>query len=392
MVQVFKEDGCSHAAEEKYKGAYADMQVKFEKELSDVLTAKSLPLEEEAQTLFSRIKYQLDMGNITLVLGAGVSISCGLPAWDELVKKVFVDLLISKGLYEDEILHTVYSMNFKQNLMQLTQSLTAIFSEKEIALAVKKVFSKNRIKKSKLLYAVCDCIEYLIKINDMLGKPTFILTFNYDMIIEKELRKRNIIIQSCSRDFDNTTISQCQHSIIHVHGSIASEDNNGIVLSEHSYGEAYLCKPYFDPLSKVIDQGSIPLFVGFSFNDTFVRQILHKHSIERDELVAIGLLSKQDLIKNNEIKVANEYKSCFTPNDRYGWRVNGKSPLKLREGTLERIREQLARVMLSSIGVEWWLADTWEDIPSFNIKQAYRQCEKRTYLKRINQLDMIWIW
>jgi hypothetical protein len=363
MVGVFREDGCSYAAGKKYKGEYADMQVNFEKELSDVLISKSLPLEEEAKTLFPRIKHQLDMGNITLVIGAGVSISCGLPAWDELVKKVFVDLLISKGLYENEILDTVYSMNFKQNLMQLTQSLTAIFSEEEIASAVKKVFLKKSIKKSMLLNAVCDFIEYLIKVNDILGKSTSVLTFNYDMIIEKELAKRNIIMQSCSRNFENKTMPQCQHNIIHIHGSIASKDNKGIVLSEHSYGEAYLCKTYLDPLSRAIDEGQIPLFVGFSFNDTFVRQILYKHSIERDELVAVGLLAKQDLIKNNEIKVSNEYSSCFTPNDRHGWMVSGKSPLKLHEDTLGRIREQLARVMLSSIGVEWWFADTWEDIP-----------------------------
>ncbi|SEJ60532.1 SIR2-like domain-containing protein [Propionispira arboris] len=364
MTEIREGSGeCMNYAEKARNGEVVDTQNALEIEWANDLTSKIIPIEKKARTLFSRTKKNLNKGNIVLVIGAGVSISCGLPAWNELVKEVSIHLLKGRGLYKDEVLGTIYAMRFAKNLVQLTQALTAVFSEEEIAQAVIKILSEKNRKISRLLYTVCDFIEYLINVNDKLGKPTCVLTFNYDTIIEDELAKRNIVIKSCDRNYDVKTVHPCQHIIIHVHGSMHLKDKSNIVLSEHSYGEAYLCGKYADPLSISISNGKVPLFVGFSFNDIFVRQILQKCSMEKNREIAVGLLAKSDLIENAEIKISDEYMEGYTINDKAGWSKTGKSPIPIRREALGKIREQFARVVLSSVGVEWWSTNNWDEIP-----------------------------
>ena len=125
------------------------------------------------------------------------------------------------------------------------------------------------------------------------------------------------------------------------------------MFTEQSYGDAYLRTPGQDPLSVLLASDLRPLFVGFSFRDHFVRRLLQEASMKAGEPVALGLLSKADLVHPIDVPGQSFSESGYTQNDVEGWRKFGSSLLDVRRKAIKKVPEHLARWILHSVGVEW---------------------------------------
>jgi SIR2-like protein len=366
MVMQFDGDGCLHSAVAKHRGELAAGQEEEVLTWANELAAKVTPMEQRAGDLPRRLRAHLREGRLAFVTGAGLSISCGLPSWYELVNDVFRQIMSRRGLYEDEIESTLHSVKFADDLLSLAQALTAVSSELDVASLVASRLYARRPNRSALLKIVGDVIEASLRHNRKSRRASIVLTFNYDTLLEQELRDRGVEVQSINRQVSLDSLPSGTVCIIHAHGVLDQNESGSrdIVFTEQSYGHAYLRDRGSDPLSGILEAGLSPLFVGFSFRDHFVRQILHKFSIQRNEPVAVGILTSSDLVDVSGLVVSPSASQGFTPNDRVGWSKTGKNPIKARQGALLKIPEDLGRWILYSVGIEWWKVRDRESLPS----------------------------
>lgn len=102
------------------------------------------------------------------------------------------------------------------------------------------------------------------------------LTTNYDRFIEDHVpgvNKFNSLVEYTSntqRLFSDTN----EKYLFHIHGSVSNPSS--IVISEEKYKELY-SDEIFDNLMKAFSSSYSFLFLGFSFNDTFVKKLIKEH-------------------------------------------------------------------------------------------------------------------
>ena len=354
-MKVFYEDGCSFHATAKYKGGLAPGQVHGALKWADQLAERVRPIEESAQELPDRIKSLAREGRLAAVTGAGVSISCGLPSWYSLVNRVAREILRKGQLLDAELESVIAAVRFADDLLSFSRSLTAISPESDVNSTVASCLYPNKVIRSPLLSSLGDLVASCLRRNRANGRPTFVLTFNYDTLLEEELGRRRISAVSMGRmpRIEDTPVDSVH--VVHAHGMLhrSKTSSDKIVFTEQSYGDAYLRTPGQDPLSVLLASDLRPLFVGFSFRDHFVRRLLQEASMKAGEPVALGLLSKADLVHPIDVPGQSFSESGYTQNDVEGWRKFGSSPLDVRRKAIKKVPEHLARWILHSVGVEW---------------------------------------
>lgn len=98
------------------------------------------------------------------------------------------------------------------------------------------------------------------------------LTTNYDNILSAFIKTKfyPINLKDLSSN-TQTVLNDEQKRIFHLHGNMSQQDS--IVLSEDSYLDLYNNKKY-NKLFSLLTGSKTFLFLGFSFNDTFIKRII----------------------------------------------------------------------------------------------------------------------
>jgi hypothetical protein len=364
MVKIF--DGeCSFSATRKYRGEEAPFQYEAAEKWAAAFGSRVGPIESQAADLPERLRALRRQGNLALVVGAGVSISCGLPSWPTLVRGTAAAILANRRLAAREVNSVLDFMPFADNLLALSQAVTALTTESEVASTVASLLYARDPRSSSLLDAVVGLTAASFASNQPLGKNTLVLTFNYDTLIEQELAKRHVPVNSLGRAASLREVTSDVVAIVHLHGVSAPKGQapSKIVLTEASYGDAYLRSPGNDPLTDIMELGLTPLFVGFSFTDHFVRRLLQQLFIASSKPVAVGLLADRDLLPPGKVETASAWELGYSPNDQVGWRKANLDPTKFRPAVLRKLPAWFARWGLFSIGVEWYRVGKWADLP-----------------------------
>jgi hypothetical protein len=283
-----------------------------------------------------------------------------------LVDGVFHDLLAKNGLHGDEAASILGAVRCADDLLSIAQSLTAITDDIDVVQIVAARLYARAPDRSPLLSAVADSIEAAIPFQRAAGVQPTVLTFNYDTLLEDELVSRGIAVESVDRAVHGASGKLGAVCVVHAHGTVSDKTSSkdAIVFSEESYGDAYLRDGGVDPLSELLMADALPLFVGFSFQDRFVRQVLQRASLRRKGPVAVGLLAKRDVVDVRGPMVSGEAMRGFTPNDQAGWRKTGHNPIHARQETISKVPEHFARWILHTIGVEWWSVADWDNLPA----------------------------
>lgn len=183
---------------------------------------------------------ELEKGKLIVFVGAGVSKNSGLPDWKELIK----DYAEYRGIKE---------FTLKEYLTIPEEVFERYGSLKYYEIAEKR-FSGKYFPNS---------IHRILKEMDL----TYIITTNYDTLIEDEIK--NLQVVSKDEDLPYTSSNRM---LIKMHGDFK---NKNIVLKKSDYDNYEKNFPLISTHTKGLFTTNTVLFIGYSYNDTNIQQIMN---------------------------------------------------------------------------------------------------------------------
>ena len=183
---------------------------------------------------------ELEKGKLVVFVGAGVSKNSGLPDWKELIK----DYAEYRGIKE---------FTSKEYLTIPEEVFERYGSLKYYEIAEKRFSGKY----------VPNSIHRILKEMDL----TYIITTNYDTLIEDEIK--NLQVVSKDEDLPYTSSNKM---LIKMHGDFK---NKNIVLKKSDYDNYEKNFQLISTLIKGLFTTNTILFIGYSYNDTNVQQIMN---------------------------------------------------------------------------------------------------------------------
>ena len=183
---------------------------------------------------------ELEKGKLVVFVGAGVSKNSGLPDWKELIK----DYAEYRGIKE---------FTSKEYLTIPEEVFERYGSLKYYEIAEKR-FSGEYFPNS---------VHRILKEMDL----TYIITTNYDTLIEDEIK--NLQVVSKDEDLPYTSSNRM---LIKMHGDFK---NKNIVLKKSDYDNYEKNFPLISTHIKGLFTTNTVLFIGYSYNDTNIQQIMN---------------------------------------------------------------------------------------------------------------------
>lgn len=183
--------------------------------------------------------------SLVLFVGAGASVSAGMPSWSKAVKR------FSEGL----------EINEKDwDLLKVPQIYFNERGSKEYIQTAREVFKFGEPIKPTALDTKIAEVE-----------PQRIITTNYDHLIEDALSDEGLFYQILSSDTD-IPFHDSNREIIKMHGDF---EHDNFVLKEDDYLSYSENFRMIETYVKAIIARSIVVFVGYGLNDPDVKQILN---------------------------------------------------------------------------------------------------------------------
>jgi hypothetical protein len=225
-------------------------------------------------------------------IGAGLSVPFNLPKWDDLVTNMMT-------LVPEKIRPAIES--------------DLEIGEYQIAVDDIKRFARCSEQTIQEIIADLYDVEY-VKDKDrpdsnyldlLRGNFGVYLTTNYDRILEWYLPEAKSF--SCLQEYTSNTHRLFSDSknknIFHVHGSVNNPST--IVISSESYNSLYENQIY-DDMMKAFSSSCSYLFLGFSFNDVFIRNLLKNHrGIYKGNHYLV--ISKRSIEEKNLLQLNEEF-------------------------------------------------------------------------------------
>ena len=183
---------------------------------------------------------ELEKGKLVVFVGAGVSKNSGLPDWKELIK----DYAEYRGIKE---------FTSKEYLTIPEEVFERYGSLKYYEIAEKRFLGKY----------VPNSVHRILKKMDL----TYIITTNYDTLIEDEIKNLQIVSKDEDLPYTNSN-----RMLIKMHGDFK---NKNIVLKKSDYDNYEKNFQLISTLVKGLFTTNTVLFIGYSYSDTNVQQIMN---------------------------------------------------------------------------------------------------------------------
>lgn len=203
-----------------------------------------------------RLQEAYKQNNIILFVGAGVSMSLGIPSWSGLIAKIADDLGYDPAIYStfgDNLALAEYYRIKHGSLEKLSSWMDRSWHSGNI-----------KIKES--------------KIHNIIANANFplIYTTNFDKWIEKSFDENNKKYHKIINVSDLVKTDSQTTQIIKFHGDI--DDNDSIVLDETSYFKRLEFETPLDIKLRSDILGKTVLFIGYSLSDINIRLLFYKLS------------------------------------------------------------------------------------------------------------------
>jgi hypothetical protein len=216
----------------------------------------------------SKAKSDFAIGKNTLFLGAGLSISCGLPCWDELLELLLVSLRKKKALSVNDI--EACRNDSQKDLLVKARYIKQFYAETKnsLASAIREALYKHVDDTGQLLKSVANLIKT--------GGVESIITYNYDDLLEEVLKRNKIPFSPIDRS-NRPELGTLP--ILHTHGFIPREEDSdyerNVVLSEEDYHSLYRNAFHWANVEQLhaLTQ-TICYFIGLSLKDPSLRRLL----------------------------------------------------------------------------------------------------------------------
>ncbi|PTT34817.1 hypothetical protein DBR23_25230 [Acidovorax sp. HMWF018] len=265
----------------------------FSNRLRVAIEGKEDDWKEQRKSVTSAVRESYISGRFSLLLGAGVSSSAGLPDWDTLLNSLFVSMLTEDGVGgknadQDQIASIVKRLRHIDGPSAITlaryirKGITADSQSEQgkFIEAVTQQLYGLRNKKFSLSSPLIKSIANLCAPTRTGAKVRAVLTYNFDDLIEKEIESRGFSYKSIFEEVDIASTEELP--IYHVHGFLP--ENRGkyqninkttLVFSEEGYHHIYREAYHW---SNLIQLNSLKettcLMVGLSLTDPNLRRLL----------------------------------------------------------------------------------------------------------------------
>lgn len=239
-------------------------------------------IKNEQKKIIDKLKQSYLEGNITLFLGAGVSMSARMPLWNELINQLRIEL-IKSNMKKNDIEETdVQKLNKLANdnrdtspLIQMRYIKGAFELEKFYEIIHKTLYHKHINKKSKLINSIIK-----IALPSMSHKEIKnIVTYNFDNLLEQAFLKENQPYKTIYRENDIPQIDR--HNIYHVHGYLPQNLDEidlkeiELIFSEEDYHKVYRDAYCWSNLTQLnFLRETVCVFIGCSLTDPNLRRLL----------------------------------------------------------------------------------------------------------------------
>lgn len=244
--------------------------------------SKNLPSTRKSTTnsATKSLKEAYHNGNLTLVIGSGISSSYGLPTWDELLQRLLLKTI------ENEPTKSVALSKFFTRVFNPSPLIAGRYLQE--SLLDSKVQNKFEEEVRSALYETYDDSVDSEIMNEIIrfcvapgNSPNLngIITYNYDDIVESKLKSTGIDIPFESIYGQAVNPDNRSLSIYHVHGYLPKEgklgDHNSITLGEFVYHEQYNNIYSWNNIVQINKfRDTTCLFIGTSLSDPNIRRLL----------------------------------------------------------------------------------------------------------------------
>lgn len=228
----------------------------------------------------SKIRAEYVNGNLTLFCGAGISMGAGIPQWGLLLKSLLSDLFQkqtvansgakTEGLQEK--LAELYQRYFNPSPLMIAQYLKNGLGN-DFLDHVRIALYKSNPTTSALIQAIVE----LCRPQRARESLYSIITFNFDDLIEEELRKNFIKHKSIFKEGQRS--APLELPVYHAHGFLPRSGrltkDHEVVFSEDAYHSQFIDSFSWSNLIQLnhLTQ-KLCLFVGLSMTDPNLRRLL----------------------------------------------------------------------------------------------------------------------
>lgn len=275
----------------------------FSLRLSSAISKPIGDWKHEREEIVENLKSCYKKGQFSLILGAGVSSSAGMPDWNTLLNSLFVTYLTQE--FDDDVamgdkdigdlvsrLNSIDEPSALMAARYLRKGLSKRDGEaKEFIEAVTKNLYKLRNNKFPIDSELIKSIASMCLPRRTGAKVKSVVTYNFDDLLERQL-SNNAILHRCIYT-DNESYDPDELPVYHVHGFLPEDrkaydglDNSTLVFSEEGYHQIYSDSYHWSNLVQLNSfRENNCLMVGLSMTDPNLRRLLDISSknIERSK-------------------------------------------------------------------------------------------------------------
>lgn len=257
-----------------------------------------------------RLKERYLTQNVTLFLGAGVSISAGIPLWATLIHRMFIYMIYTQFGNEKLLDEERGAIG---RLAEHNQEGTPLTQVRYISSGLTKDEYFHIIRQS-LYEKDIDIDTQLLNAIAALSKPRYahkglkgIVTYNFDDLLERKLAEKEIDYKIIFREKDIPNPDTL--NVYHVHGYLPHEEtgpidpNMTLILSEADYHELYQDVYSWSNLTQLnAFRETTCLFVGCSMEDPNLRRLLDVYRRSCEEPRHYAILKRKTLNAAEELQ------------------------------------------------------------------------------------------
>lgn len=219
-------------------------------------------------------------------IGTGLAVPFDIPNWGDLI------IEIAENNVEENLMVAIKKYVERENYWKAIDATKEFgeMSDRDVQDEIAKIIKqhmKNEIDQENHNY-----------LDLARGHFSNILTTNYDLLITKYINDPLVIPQVLYKvRFNSQSFFECDDNkskVWHLHGHIKDEDS--IIISEEKYNELYRNEQY-KKLFEVFQAQGVLLFIGFSMNDKYIKDLLEKNKLYFNSQHYIMLDRPDDKIK-----------------------------------------------------------------------------------------------
>lgn len=341
------------------KTNYSDLLKKLRNSLVHNFT------KTDREDIIQEVKQNFRKEKLVLVLGAGVSMSFGLPSWDLLLQKLMVTTL-EKEKSASSILSKLFSKIFNPSPLIAGRYLQKYFESNKLSFEeeVRKILYNEIVRNNK-----SDLMDEIVRFCIAPGKSpnlNSIITYNFDDIVEQSIQKSSLDLPFKSIFGKGIDVETGELPIYHVHGFLPEKvdlsESNQITFGENIYHKQYTDIYSWNnivQINKFRDNNC--LFIGTSLTDPNTRRLLDISNQQRTETKGSHYIfklryAKQDVKKALEI-LLNQNKELLDE------KSNAKLQLDDTVITLIDTIESFEENDLKSFGIKTIWIERYSEIP-----------------------------